>query len=341
MEVLCIRLSRVLRRSGVELDWVKQKSSEGEEESVILRDDEECDETDEVVIGKKRSLSAIPRNESSKRPRRTILCFSTPSPKLERIEQDEDHPLVLLFLSSELISFPWENTRQLQHRPVTRMTSLSAFLSRLQQLEQTTSMTPLFSSLPTHPLNEGVDPQSVCCVINPDGNLNDWSQLIQPHLLPSWTRHIDERPTHEQFESLLQSHDVYLYCGHGNGQHLYPRNLLSKHARLPVMMMMGCSGGQRTFDGEYDAWGYVDVCEQSNASAILGNLWDVTDGDENRLVVDLLERWLGDAQAKSKSLHQCLIHARQKCKAKYLVGAAMVAYGFPIYAANPGPKHLS
>ncbi|KAK2941580.1 putative Peptidase family C50 [Blattamonas nauphoetae] len=340
MEVLCIRLSRVLRRSGVELDWAKQKSSEGEEESVMLRDDGEYDETDEVVIGKKRSLPAIPRNETQKTPRQMILPFSTPSPTFEMIEQDEDSPLVLLFLSPELISFPWENTRQLQYRPVTRMTSLSAFLTRLQQLEQTTP-TPLFSCLPTHPLNEGVDPQSVCCVVNPDGNLNDWSQLIQPHLLPSWTHHIDEQPTREQFESLLQNHDVYLYCGHGNGQELYPRNRLSNHARLPVMMMTGCSSGRRVFDGEYDAWGYVDACEHSNASAILCNLWDVTDGDENRLVVDLLERWLGDAQAKRKSLHQCLIHARQKCRAKYLVGAAMVAYGFPIFAANPGPKHLS
>ncbi|KAK2949135.1 putative Peptidase family C50 [Blattamonas nauphoetae] len=340
MEVLCIRLSRVIRRCGVELDWAKQKSSEGEEESVMLRDDDgECDESDEVVIGKKRSLPTLPRNETTKTPRRTVFCFSTPSPKLERIEHDEDSPLVLLFLSPELISFPWENTRQLQHRPVTRMTSLSAFLTRLQQLEQTTP-TPLFSSLPTHPLNEGVDSQSVCCVINPDRNLNDWSQLIQPHLLPSWTCHIDERPTRDQFKSLLQSHDVYLFCGHGSGQHLYSRNRLSEHARLPVLLMMGCSSGQRTFDGEYDAWGYVDVCEQSNASALLCNLWDVTDRDENLLVVDLLERWLGDDQAKRKSLQQCLTHARQKCKTKYLVGAATVAYGFPIVAANPEQNHL-
>ncbi|KAK2942680.1 putative Peptidase C50, separase [Blattamonas nauphoetae] len=341
MEVLCIRLSRVLRRSGVELDWAKQKSSEGEEESVMLRDDDgECDETDEVVIGKKRSLPAIQRNETRKTPRRTILPFSMSSPTFEMIEQDEDPPLVLLFLSPELISFPWENTRQLQRRPVTRMTSLSAFLTRLQQLEQTTTA-PLFSSLPTHPLNEGVDPQSVCCVINPDRNLNDWSHLVKPYLLPSWTRHIDERPTREQFKSLLQNHDVYLYCGHGSGEHLYSRNRLSKHARLPVMLMTGCSSGRRDFDGEYDAWGYVDVCEQSNAPAILGNLWDITDQDEDRLVVDLLGRWLRDNQSKRKSLHQCLTLARQKCRAKYLIGAAMVAYGFPIFAANPGPKHLS
>ncbi|KAK2944667.1 putative regulator of spindle pole body duplication [Blattamonas nauphoetae] len=337
MEVLCIRLSRVLRRSGVELDWTKQKSSEGDEESVMLRDDGECDETDEVVIGKKRSLPAIPRNETRKAPRRSIFRVSTPSPELEVIEQDEDLPLVLLFLSPELISFPWENTRQLQHRPVARMTSLSAFLTRLQQLEQTTP-TPLFSCLPTHPLIEGVDPQSVCCVINPDGNRNEWSQLIQTHLMPSWTCHIDERPTRKQFKSNLQSHDVYLCCGHGGGQHLYSKNQLSKHARLPVMLMMGCSSGRRAFDGEYDAWGYVDVCEQSNASAILCNLWDVTDGDENSLVVDLLEKWLGNDQEKRKSLHQCLTHARQKCRAKYLVGAAMVAYGFPIFAASPEPK---
>ncbi|KAK2961470.1 putative Peptidase C50, separase [Blattamonas nauphoetae] len=340
MEVLCIRLSRVIRRCGAELDWAKQKSSEGEEESVMLRDDDgECGRSEEVVIGQKRSLSVIPRNETPNTPRRTMFRFSTPSPKLERIEHDEDSPLVILFLSPELISFPWENTRQLQHRPVTRMTSLSAFLTRLQQLEQTTT-TPLFSSLPTHPLNEGVNPQSVCCIVNPDRNLNNWSQLIQPHLLPSWTRHIDERPTREQFESLLQNHDIYLCCGHGGGQHLYSRNHLSRHARLPIMMMMGCSSGRRAFDGEYDAWGYVDVCEQSNAPAILGNLWDVTDRDENQLVVELLERWLGNDQGKRKSLQQCLTHARQKCTAKYLIGAAAVTYGLPIFAANTGLNHF-
>lgn len=62
---------------------------------------------------------------------------------------------------------------------------------------------------------------------------------------------------------------------------------------------------------------------------VLGNLWDVTDGDIDRYTQALLQGWLrGGSGAPFLSY---VAQARQAPRLKYLIGAAPVAYGLPVF----------
>ncbi|XP_041320212.1 prefoldin subunit 5, partial [Pyrgilauda ruficollis] len=60
---------------------------------------------------------------------------------------------------------------------------------------------------------------------------------------------------------------------------------------------------------------------------VLGNLWDVTDRDLDRLAQALLRGWLGGGPGTP--LLAQLAQARQAPRLKSLIGAAPVAYGLP------------
>lgn len=61
---------------------------------------------------------------------------------------------------------------------------------------------------------------------------------------------------------------------------------------------------------------------------VLGNLWDVTDRDLDRLTGALLRGWLGGGPGTP--LLAQLAQARQAPRLKSLIGAAPVAYGLPV-----------
>lgn len=61
----------------------------------------------------------------------------------------------------------------------------------------------------------------------------------------------------------------------------------------------------------------------------LGNLWDVTDRDIDRYTEALLQGWLG--AGPGAPLLYYVSQARQAPRLKYLIGAAPVAYGLPVF----------
>jgi separase len=81
---------------------------------------------------------------------------------------------------------------------------------------------------------------------------------------------------------------------------------------------------------------------------VVGNLWDVTDRDIDRLTEDFLESWLeGDDytleikgssksdSTKNKSLLNSslcthLMKARRACRLSFLNGSAPIVYGLPV-----------
>jgi len=79
---------------------------------------------------------------------------------------------------------------------------------------------------------------------------------------------------------------------------------------------------------------------QNNSPALVANLWDVTDKDIDRFSEELFQKWNlksdvveNDTQKidKNMSLVKAVSIAREKCKWKFLVGAAPVIYGIPCY----------
>lgn len=62
---------------------------------------------------------------------------------------------------------------------------------------------------------------------------------------------------------------------------------------------------------------------------VLGNLWDVTDRDIDRYMQALLNNWL--KAGSGTPLLQYIIESRQAPKLRYMIGAAPVAYGLPVF----------
>ena len=73
---------------------------------------------------------------------------------------------------------------------------------------------------------------------------------------------------------------------------------------------------------------------------IVGNLWDVTDRDIDRLTEEFLDSWIKDHETDEGSFDEhiatyntiCfyLIKARKACKMAYLNGSAPIIYGLPV-----------
>ena len=68
---------------------------------------------------------------------------------------------------------------------------------------------------------------------------------------------------------------------------------------------------------------------------IVGNLWDVTDRDIDRLTEEFLDSWTNDHEQNQaeKSYSSICLHlnkARKACKMTHLNGSAPVIYGLPV-----------
>lgn len=132
---------------------------------------------------------------------------------------------------------------------------------------------------------------------------------------------------------------------------------------VSVALLFGCSSASLTLHSEFEPDGTPKSYMAAGCPALLGSLWDVTDGDIDRFAGSVLERWgliekgsfaaqeattvaKGKKQAKSKvppktpakeqdvgqmSLVEAVARSRDECYLKYLNGAAMVVYGIPVY----------
>jgi hypothetical protein len=99
---------------------------------------------------------------------------------------------------------------------------------------------------------------------------------------------------------------------------------------IAASMLMGCRSVQLSPNGEYEPDGLVLAHLIAGSLTVIGNLWTVTDGDLDELTKAILQEWLNHREF---SLLDAVASARNvaKMKLKYLNGAALVCYGFPLY----------
>lgn len=71
---------------------------------------------------------------------------------------------------------------------------------------------------------------------------------------------------------------------------------------------------------------------------MVSNLWDVTDRSIDKLTKHILQSWgmvkSNNSNGRSKSLVQAVTESRAQCKLSYLIGAATVVYGIPVYISS-------
>ncbi|XP_067832950.1 separin, partial [Heptranchias perlo] len=227
---------------------------------------------------------------------------------------------LVLILDKHLQRLPWESVPILRAHRVSRLPSLRFLLgymvARKNQLKSV--------------LTEGVNPDSVFYVLNPQGNLpntektfKDWFQRKD-----GWEGVVGSGPSEEKLRSVLSNRDLYVYAGHGAGVRFLEGQEIQKLNCRAASLLVGCSSATLALRGNLEGAGIVLKYMMAGCPLFLGNLWDVTDKDIDRYMEHLLRGWL---QAGSQaSILDYISRARQAPKLKYLIGASPVVYGLSV-----------
>ena len=157
--------------------------------------------------------------------------------------------------------------------------------------------------------------------------------------------------------SALSPPSVFLYCGHGAGETIFPRATVGASAppgprgACAVAVLMGCASGRWKARGALEPDGAVARYLLAGCPSVVCNLWDVTDKDIDRFTLALLDTWLPSGisaptdgslaesaaapppnNASPVMLAAAVAEARDEVKLKFLNGCAPVCWGVPTEA---------
>jgi separase len=107
-------------------------------------------------------------------------------------------------------------------------------------------------------------------------------------------------------------------------------------------MLWGCSSGALSSNGVHDPTGTCISYLLGGAPFVIGNLWDVTDKDIDKLSVRCMASIFDEQQQEKEgvkesgrvSISRSLSLSRGVCKLKAAVGFAPVMYGLPVGVDN-------
>lgn len=121
----------------------------------------------------------------------------------------------------------------------------------------------------------------------------------------------------------------YIYIGHGSGS-MYCSNesLLNNQCITAISFLMGCSSVRMGVMHQYTHIDSVLYYCLNKAPAVVGCLWDVSDGDLDRITKSLLQQ-LKDASSE-RSLVELVRKAKEASLLRSIVGDSVVVYGLPI-----------
>ncbi|CAB3403754.1 unnamed protein product [Caenorhabditis bovis] len=238
-----------------------------------------------------------------------------------------------LVICPDLSQFCWENLPIFASHPfVCRMVSIHAMINHFESLSLNKKQVPLH-----------VDLDKSYYVLDPDNNLGQTKKRMLEFINKfKWEGTVGAAPKPNEVVSALENMDAFFYFGHGSGSKHVHRNTV-KHSKCnAISLLMGC-GSVRTlpqgvgWDGKSVLLDYV----LAKCPLVVGCLWTITDGEIDRylmrMVDDCFENNGGFARQERnlKQLSEAMESARSKAKLKYLTGASVVMYGFPIIA-KPG-----
>ncbi|GBG34802.1 ABC transporter G family member 22 [Hondaea fermentalgiana] len=239
-------------------------------------------------------------------------------------QEDEDAPndmskegSLILVLDETLQGIPFEAMPALRKRCVSRMPSFAFIAERLKSLKK------------------GVNVHGATYMVDPRGDLSGTAKTLAPFLESAgsrfgWHGSVGKLKSPskgtEMLKQGLAESPVFLYCGHGSGEELLAREQLAQLDSCATSLLMGCSSGKLRAQGIFEPAGVVLAYVLAGSSAVVANLWDVTDKDIDRFTLAMLNAWLDDGQRLPAAVQD----ARESCKLRFLVGAAPVCIGVPL-----------
>ena len=97
--------------------------------------------------------------------------------------------------------------------------------------------------------------------------------------------------------------EFYL-CG-GSGAQYIPRHEIQKLENCAATLLMGCSSGSLSLNGQYTPQGTHLSYLSAGSPVIVANLWEVTDKDIDRFGKAMLDAWLRERSSPSVACAQC------------------------------------
>lgn len=197
------------------------------------------------------------------------------------LNQVERHPVILL-IDEELDILPFEVIAPLRDQSFTRMPSIHFLHS-------------LFHCHKNSAIQNGVNTENCYYIINPSDNLPSLDKLFETisavPVVSNWKGVHKTVPTSHQFLSGVQDHDLFVYCGHGDGSQFLRKSIDSVQNKA-VVFLFGCSSSSLTHLG-----GRVEMTSSSynylmsGSPCVVGMLWPVLDSDINAMTEELVKSW--------------------------------------------------
>ncbi|CCW64498.1 unnamed protein product [Phytomonas sp. EM1] len=132
---------------------------------------------------------------------------------------------------------------------------------------------------------------------------------------------------------LREGRSVYVYLGHRRGESALPRGELYDRfpsSHFPDVLLMGCSSARMIGNAWFENYGMPWAYLHAGARSFIGCLWDITNGEVDRLTRRFLRYSTSPTVGEGKgvlSVGEALSAAREACKLPFLSGVTTVMYG--------------
>ncbi|TKY71312.1 Separase protein [Spatholobus suberectus] len=232
------------------------------------------------------------------------VAFELLNEALNVLEVDDsvNREPIILVLDYEVQMLPWENLPILRNQEVYRMPSVSC-ISAVLHKDSNHKEERVGRNLAPFPL---IDPLDAFYLLNPDGDLGGTQIEFENYFRDqNLEGKAGSRPTIKELASALESHDLFIYFGHGSGAQYIPRHEIQKLDKCAATLLMGCSSGSLTLPGQYAPQGIPLSYLLAGSPAIVGNLWEVTDKDIDRFGKAMLDAWLKERSDMPMECLQC------------------------------------
>lgn len=270
----------------------------------------------------------------------------------------------VLVLDKALDAFPWESLPCMRGAAASRVPSLACLGQLVAQADVAGA------AAAGRPPGHVVSGRAGTYMLNPSADLAKTQAYFEPVLARlggAWTGTAGRAPAESDFARALAGSELLLYFGHGSGAQYIRGRTVRRLARCrAAAFLMGCSSAALTEAGDFESHGAVRNYMLAGCPAVVGTLWDVTDGDIDRFAGRAFEEWGlvprgtfggeaggddegdegddeggdegdggsdggGGGDDMAPSLAEAVTRARDACRFRYLNAAAVVMHGIPVY----------
>ena len=215
--------------------------------------------------------------------------------KLSCIEELKDavRKTLVLIIDEHMDYIPFECMEILKCHPITRFPSLHIAYALFKEHEST-----IENGCKIIKLKKDMG----MCIVNPSGNLSKMEKrmrLFIEYWLPNWKSWYNVEPPEEVFEDALVNHDILMYNGHGNGIQYLPGEQIERLKVKSIVLLFGCSSVKLlTVGGRYPPHGVSNQYLIASSPCVLGMLWEVTDGDIDKMTTNFISNWIPSSSGK-------------------------------------------